>query len=54
MVQVELATDPSFSPDIMSKFPTVKSVMDNVSVIPEFVAADYKHQPDTPDDVRAS
>lgn len=37
----------------MSHFPTVKSVFENVSVIPEFVAADYKHQPDTPEDQRA-
>ncbi len=37
----------------MEQFPTVKAVFEHVSVIPEFVAADYMHQPDTPEDVRA-
>lgn len=36
----------------MEQFPTVKSVFENVSVIPEFVAADYMHQEDTPEDQR--
>ncbi|GMK57520.1 hypothetical protein CspeluHIS016_0403540 [Cutaneotrichosporon spelunceum] len=41
-----------YAPDVLSKFPTVKAVFENVSVIPEFVSADYKHQPDTPEDQR--
>ncbi|CAK9784304.1 maleylacetoacetate isomerase [Cutaneotrichosporon oleaginosum] len=41
-----------YCPDIMTKFPTIKSVFEHVSVIPEFVAADYMHQPDTPEDQR--
>lgn len=30
----------------------MKSVFENVSKIPEFVKGDYKHQPDTPDELR--
>ncbi|BEJ17562.1 hypothetical protein CspHIS471_0609630 [Cutaneotrichosporon sp. HIS471] len=41
-----------YSPNIMDKLPTIKAVFNHVSVIPEFVAADYMHQPDTPDDQR--
>ncbi|BEI80667.1 hypothetical protein CcaverHIS002_0111960 [Cutaneotrichosporon cavernicola] len=41
-----------YSPNIMEELPTIKAVFTHVSVIPEFVAADYMHQPDTPDDQR--
>lgn len=43
----------SYSPNIMAQFPTVKAVFEHVSAIPEFVAADYMHQPDTPEEQRA-
>ncbi|TXT10886.1 hypothetical protein VHUM_01637 [Vanrija humicola] len=41
-----------FYPDI-SGFPTVKSVFDHCSALPAFVAADWRHQPDTPDEFKA-
>lgn len=41
-----------FYPQALDKVPTVKSIFENISKIPEFVKADYKHQPDTPDDIR--
>ncbi|WOO79150.1 Maleylacetoacetate isomerase [Vanrija pseudolonga] len=41
-----------FYPDI-SAFPTVKSVFDHCAALPAFVAADWRHQPDTPEEFRA-
>lgn len=42
-----------FVPDILPKFPTINSIYENVSKIPQFVEADYRHQIDTPADLRA-
>lgn len=42
-----------FTPDILKQFPTVRSIFEHISKLPPFVAADYMHQPDTPEDQRA-
>ncbi|KAL1410447.1 hypothetical protein Q8F55_004458 [Vanrija albida] len=41
-----------FYPDI-SAFPTVKAVFEHCAALPAFVAADWRHQPDTPYEFRA-
>lgn len=37
----------------LKEFPLLHRVFENVRVLPEFVAADWKHQEDTPADLRA-
>lgn len=49
----QLGTVLRFLPDCLKDYPTIKSVFENISQLPEFVAADWKHQPDTPEELRA-
>lgn len=49
----QLGTVLRFLPDVLKDYPTIKSVFANISKLPEFEAADWKHQPDTPEDLRA-
>lgn len=48
----EYTADTSFGANL-DDYPTCAAVFKNISNLPEFVAADWKHQPDTPDDLRA-
>ncbi|BEJ03689.1 hypothetical protein CcaverHIS641_0108640 [Cutaneotrichosporon cavernicola] len=37
----------------LADYPTCAAVFKHVSSLPEFIAADWKHQPDTPEELRA-
>ncbi|GMK54830.1 hypothetical protein CspeluHIS016_0114160 [Cutaneotrichosporon spelunceum] len=37
----------------LADYPTCAAVFKHISALPEFVAADWKHQPDTPEELRA-
>jgi maleylacetoacetate isomerase len=44
--------DRSFGANL-ADYPTCAAVFKHVSALPEFIAADWKHQPDTPEELRA-
>jgi len=44
----------SFCPDLLATFPTLSKIFAHISKLPQFLAADWQHQPDTPEELRAA